>query len=291
MLDQLKTSIRGSYRESEERLVSIESIVQNNENRIDQSEASVTNITTRINDQSYSVQQAIHEEGQVTRAEVRSLRDDIFRLVTAREVTAIPQQEIYFPPSSTLELQELTAYASDQLAHSPRSLQQPSNALNPSGPTRILLRPKLTRITAHKRRWECSLILKLVPFVQKTAKFTIVASFGTGGASIGQNLSFFNTVQRAKSPAFILIDSLVEKCTRILSGKAALDYSKTHPNRHTFKRPSGEGHVCYQWDLDTTKVELDRVYVDLCKLFDNGYASPTDRDEVGNSLLHVSYAP
>ena len=97
---------------------------------------------------------------------------------------------------------------------------------------------------------------------------TLVASFtrtiGAGGASISPLISYIATVERRKAVSFRITDSIISQCHGI--------------------------HESYRYDEVAERDAACRAIIDhgvskLSRLFSRGYASPTDIDEFGWSIM------
>lgn len=142
------------------------------------------------------------------------------------------------------------------------------------------------------------------PFLDKTYELILQSSSGAGGSSFSRTLKSFRTVGRLSSPAFKIFDAFnnlgSEDCTETFK-KLMVYQTKQNPLR--IQRGKG-GDITYQTWHSTERliydaalicphpeegivVWLQALPIVLEEIFRSGDSLPTDRDEFGNTLLHV----
>jgi hypothetical protein len=129
-----------------------------------------------------------------------------------------------------------------------------------------------------ERLWHSKARVSLLPFFLKSLEITFTARYGAGGHAISPHLAVYNTVKRLESPAFQLFDHLHSSCCKHLSPWCNRSF-----RQDTTCRYLGE---CL-WDLAAVEEYLPTIIPRLYEYMCNGQASVKDKDEYGNTLLHV----
>ena len=114
--------------------------------------------------------------------------------------------------------------------------------------------------------WSYTVSFAFLPLVTKTVALTVGAKRQGGGWSISPALSVYATVRRADSPMFRVFDEAL---------------NEEHNQRSSFSRT-----VYLTW----LRAEYGRIKRLLLDMMASGTGSLTDKDEKGNTLLHVRYS-
>lgn len=135
-----------------------------------------------------------------------------------------------------------------------------------------------------KQFWRYATSARLLPFVQKTLELNLSLTSGAGFFSIAPLLRAYCTVKRSESPVFKLFDEFPGRCgTKIRYG---WDYPD---DGSVLLTDEGCREVFqYIWDLPIVKTELIHLIETLDVSFKTKMAPGADKDENGNTLLHVS---
>ena len=158
-------------------------------------------------------------------------------------------------------------------------------------------------------RWrnEYAIKLNMKPFLKKTYELILQSSFGAGGSSFSRTLKSYRTVSRVHSPAFQLFDRFNDLGeTDYMEVFRDLTDQQNESNAHRFQLTPGGGHTVRTWtttnsftydaslicpDPEEDLAEVLELFPKILEeIFRSGDSLPTDRDEFGNTLLHVSAA-
>ena len=132
------------------------------------------------------------------------------------------------------------------------------------------------------------------PFVNRTIELVFHSSLGVGGSSRSREIKSHRTVSRLLSPAFQKFESL--NCLGwISSHKMFTDLMEKIPTVFSMATPIvrqcgfmlKQSLLCRYSD-DILLAWLNDLPETLEEIFRSGEAHPTDRDEFGNTLIHVS---
>ena len=123
---------------------------------------------------------------------------------------------------------------------------------------------------------------QLLPFLHKTIALTLGSTYGAGSYSLAPSLRVYTTVKRSKSYLFKLFDEFPGRCAR---RRYHLDYSYDEMN--LFETSDCLSYFTYDWDLELTKTHLEDLYHGLRDGLSQGIATGSDKDEIGNTILHV----
>ena len=161
--------------------------------------------------------------------------------------------------------------------------------------SKILHEPSCKIFTKTREKRNTTIKFSMRPFVNKTIELVFRSSLGAGGSSFSRNIKSHRTVSRRLSPAFHKFESLNclpgESSYEIFTDLMKENRFTISPIGHpavtfydlTFKQPI----LCHYSD-DVLLAWLDGLPETLERIFRSGEAHPTDRDEFGNTLIHVS---
>ena len=125
----------------------------------------------------------------------------------------------------------------------------------------------------------------LTRLVGKAFSLSVSANVGAGSYSVTPALNVRNVVCRASSPAFQLFDIAARKHQKWLTFESC----KEDPDGWEYFDLSN-GELYYRiWDVEGSEDFLKGLVRSLDCLFTSGKASATDRDEKGETLLHVRF--
>lgn len=138
--------------------------------------------------------------------------------------------------------------------------------------------PKCRYYSSRQQSWIFSFSIQFLPLLTKAIELTFSASHGAGGCSFGPSIRFYGVVERARSPAFQLLDSFPRKYaqkTQDLMDLRWIQFSKE------------DGKFTYVWDIEAVKYGLYDLHHELSILLSSHKDSASNNDEYGNTLLHV----
>lgn len=136
---------------------------------------------------------------------------------------------------------------------------------------------------AKREEWKTVILFGMRPFVNRTIELIFESSVGAGGSSCSCHIKLYRTVIRDLSPAFQRFESLyrtpIEKCYENFT--------------ETMRKWTRIGWGYDQWSCcelsdDSLLASLDSLPENLEGMIRSGKANPTDRDQHGNTLIHVS---
>lgn len=150
------------------------------------------------------------------------------------------------------------------------------------------------------RQSDYKIRISMKPFVDRTVELLFSTSHWAGGSTISRTLKTYQTVSRQLSPAFQLFEELNAIDTE--EGFLETFFSLFRGYREDMAWTMGEGqgtktrtttitYLSPVYEVLQTEVIsawLESVPRRLEALFASGSAQPTDTDEFGNTLLHVS---
>ena len=159
--------------------------------------------------------------------------------------------------------------------------------------SKILHDPSCTIFTKEREERKNTIKISMRPFVNKTIELVFWSAFGAGGSSSSREIKSYKTVSRVLSPAFQKFESL--NCLRWESSYEIFT-SLMRYNAKSRRDPSVTlCNFAYKQSLlcdypdDIMIASLDGLPEALDEIFRSGKAHPTDRDEFGNTLVHVSH--
>lgn len=157
--------------------------------------------------------------------------------------------------------------------------------------SKIFHKPSCKISTKTREERKTAMKFSMKPFVNKTIEMAFRSSFGTGGPSYSTQIKSYRTVSRLLSPAFQKFESL--NCLRWESSHGIFTDLMT-ASTLGFPKPSVihndftyDSSLLCPYPDDVILAQLDGLPETLEKLFRSGEAHPTDRDEFGNTLIHV----
>ena len=160
--------------------------------------------------------------------------------------------------------------------------------------SKILHEPSCKILTKTREERKTTVKFSMRPFVNKTIELVLRSSFGAGGSSYSRQIKSHRTVSRLLSPAFQKFESL--NCLRWESSyEIFTDLMKSRAPAFLVDVPSvtqcdfthEQSILCHSSD-DIILARLDGLPETLEEIFRSGKAHPADRDEFGNTFIHVS---
>lgn len=278
---------------------------------------SIQNSTQSIQQQMTAIVHASnsdHDSMRVTvqsalREELPALRDAVLGIMTGRIQELSRDERIAASQLSPLERTELESQIERQLIMRPSALREasdfvslpkrrgkPCNCLSSSlsssyirGPFGIKVeyssqhRPSCHYYRTGKWSSRYAASARLLPFVQKTVELGMSLTFGAGCFSIAPRLSASCTVKRSESSVFKLFDEFLLRCPiRILHSSS--DFSQ----EYVFYEPGNE-FLWFDCGIPAVKNELINLINNLEVTIHRKTGSGSDKDEHGNTVLHVSH--
>jgi hypothetical protein len=309
-VSQTQTSIHGT--------VSTLNHIQASQNSHRLMLASIRDSTNTVQQQMTTIYQASNSQNEMMRVTVQSaireeipiLRDAVLGIMTGKIEELSRKEHTAASRLSTAECAKLEAQIGQQLIMRPSALREASNFVSmprrrgmpcncwPSilestyrrGPFCIKIeyssqhRSSCRYHQSGRQSWRYAASARLLPFVQKTVELGLSLTSGAGFFSIAPLLAAYCTVKRSDSPIFKLFDEFPDRCaTRILMSS---------PNFDAFSPYWVVDDVATalqcNWDLPMVKSELIHLIKTLEMNFEHKSGSGSDKDENGNTMLHVS---
>jgi len=135
-----------------------------------------------------------------------------------------------------------------------------------------------------QRRVSFTARMQLLPIVQKTFELTFATTHGAGSWSISPSMKLYNTVDRSKSPLFKAFDNFINMHSHFVDRLSAGRVSSL------FMRVSYDRRA-RAIEFKLGEIELRRMLCsllqDLTGLFSAGQSRASDKDQYGNTMLHV----
>ena len=303
----MDTSQEASRQDTVNQSTDMKSNMLENKNSIDRIKETVSFLGSDLRQESISIQQAIRQASQGTDVQLTVLRNDVLQAITAQDDKFRLGQLDASPFLGRSERDELLQQVVAHLASSPKSLRQACEA--PGVPNALEDQdPLLVDYTGHakyrgkqQQSWH-TLTLCLFPLLRKTIDIVFRSKFGAGGFSLSQTIRSYNTVRRSESLAFYLFDDLPNICAKASNNRNLVSRTRLFGNFQGLYLKKSDSipwfeinayedsisRVYYKWNKAVIKTELDQIYEKLRNGFQDGHAYATDKDENGNTLLHVS---
>lgn len=157
--------------------------------------------------------------------------------------------------------------------------------------------PSCTYAKNAEKTWKYTLSVLLLPLSKKTVAFTFSASFQGGGFCIAPLLSVYPTVQRSSSPVFQEFDLIPMRCA-YFAIRSTGHHSRS-VSRQSYTESITYGGIRDQngyrfdvyWNLSLLKSQLGALIRNILEAESFGAGSLSDKDEFGNTLLHVRISP
>lgn len=161
---------------------------------------------------------------------------------------------------------------------------------------KIAHEPSCKVFTKIREERKTTIKFSMRPFINQTIELVLRSSYGTGGPFNSCNIKFHRIVSRRLSPAFQKFESFnclpLESSYKIFRDLVTLRDSDTPfsigtPTVAQYELPYDQSLLCHYSD-DIILAWLDGLPKTLEEIFQSGDAHPADRDEFGNTLIHVS---
>lgn len=161
--------------------------------------------------------------------------------------------------------------------------------------SKILHEPSCKIVTKTREERNTTIEFSMRPFVNKTIELMFRSSLGAGGSSCSREIKSYRTVSRLLSPAFLKFESLnclrwessYEIFTDLMKPNRSTIFPMGYPTVTFYDFTLKQPILCHYSD-DILLAWLDGLPETLEEIFRSGVAHPTDRDEFGNTLIHVS---
>lgn len=243
------------------------------------------------------------------RDEIPALRDAVLGIFTSKFDQLSEQEHIIASQLTPTEQNELQSQIRNQLLVRPSSLREAADFVSlprkrgmfcdcrsrnfSSFYGRGALRIEIGHSYEHqescpyhslgKQSWRYTVSARLLPFVQRTVALGLSLTSGSGCFSIAPLLNAYCTVERSKSPVFKLFDDFPSRCARQLE----LGFGSEKGVRSPMVR-DGRGDFRFEWDMSEVEIALSNLHTALATVFLDKLGSGSDKDENGNTVLHVS---
>lgn len=142
--------------------------------------------------------------------------------------------------------------------------------------------PNCTRYRTGQRGGSFTIRLQLLPLFQKTFEITLGATHGAGAWSISHSMKLYNTVERSKSPLFRAFDNFIS-----IHSHFVWEASAGSVHSWYVLAPGPNQSIEFYLDRAALKQELRTFIRDLTRLFVAGKSGASDKDQYGNTILHV----
>jgi hypothetical protein len=160
-----------------------------------------------------------------------------------------------------------------------------------------------------RRGTSSTIMLQLLPFLQKTVEFTFGVNYGAGAWSIAPPVRYYASVERSKSPLFRAFDDFIAtwstrvvhyrhkytpESQRLVLGKVT-SFRATTPfpattSFHTIQSfPDPDIIFQFHLGMPELKEKLNLLARELGSKFVAHDASASDKDQHGNTMLHVCH--
>jgi hypothetical protein len=294
--------------------------IQASQNSLGLRLASIQDSTNSIQHQMTTIVHASNSHNEAMRVTVQSaireeipiLRDAVLGIMTGKIEGLSRREHTAASRLSTSECAELETQIGQQLIMRPSALREasdfvsmprrrgmPCNCWSSSllstyqhGPFGI----KVEYSSQHhsscryhrlgKQSWRYAASARLLPFVQRTVELGLSLTSGAGYFPIAPLLNAYCTVKRSESPIFKLFDDFPDRCgKKIWRDSPGVDFDYIPP---FWLENDSATDIQYNWDLPMLKTEMIRLIKTLEINFENKSGSGSDKDEYGNTMLHVS---
>lgn len=243
------------------------------------------------------------------RDEIPALRDAVLSILTGKIDQLSEQEYIVASQLTTAERNETKSQIRNQLIMRPSSLRDASDFVSlPRKRGRYCecrsqdvssfyecgaLRIKIGHSSEHrqscpyhslgKQSWRYTVSARLLPFVQRTVALGFSLTSGSGCFSIAPLLNAYCTVERSKSPVFKLFDDFPSRWARRSAWGSGSEIGVRSPIVK-----DGHGNILLYWDVSEVEIALSNLHTALATVFLDKLGSGSDKDENGNTVLHVS---
>lgn len=129
--------------------------------------------------------------------------------------------------------------------------------------------------------------MQLLPVLQKTFEVTLAAAHGAGAWSISPSMKLYNTVERSKSPLFQAFDNFISMHSQIVSVVSANSVHSYYIDSP--RHPIWSDRIEFKLGEIELRRKLRSLIRDLTGLFGTGQSRASDKDQYGNTMLHVRY--
>ena len=162
--------------------------------------------------------------------------------------------------------------------------------------SKIAHEPSCKVFTKTREERKTTIIFSMRPFVNRMIELVFRSSYGAGGSFYSRQIKSNRIVSRRLSPAFQEFESF--NCLRLESSHKIftdlvtqrdrdLFFGRGTPTLAQYELPYEQLLLCHYSD-DIILAWLDGLPKTMEKIFQSGDAHPADRDEFGNTLIHVS---
>jgi len=146
-------------------------------------------------------------------------------------------------------------------------------------------------VGANKKLSHYAISLNMAPFVQRTVVIGLDSTVQGGSVSIAPSIKLFATVKRSDSEIFKLFDTFPDHCSEKhfyqAPGSRFQDLLESQVHVEQIASQGNTLEFLFAWDIDAVRTQLRLLARKLLQVATEGNGTLGDRDEGGNTILHV----